>query len=156
MYQETGAAEWRHARRAMDRWARKPNKNATTTHDLGFMIFDSFGRGFLLTGDAHYRDVVMQASRSLIDALQPEGGSDQVVGHRSATRRAKGWKYPVIVDNMMNLKMLFWAGSHGGDSAWARAAERHALTSARAHVRDDGSTAHIALFDPRRARSSAR
>jgi unsaturated chondroitin disaccharide hydrolase len=48
----------------------------------------------------------------------------------------------------MNLEMLFWAGTHGGDSAWATMAERHALTSARAHVRADGSTAHVALFDP--------
>jgi hypothetical protein len=54
----------------------------------------------------------------------------------------------VIVDNLMNLDMLFWAAAHGGDSAWARIAERHALTSARAHVRADGSTAHVALFDP--------
>jgi uncharacterized protein YyaL (SSP411 family) len=60
----------------------------------------------------------------------------------------RGWKYPVIVDNLMNLDMLFWASSHGGDSAWFRIAERHALTSARAHVRADGSTAHVALFDP--------
>ena len=113
------------------------------------MIFDSFGRGFLLTGDAHYRDVVMQASRSLDHALQPARGSDQVVGHRARhTDDGRDWKYPVIVDNMMNLEMLFWAASHGGDSAWFRVAERHALTSARAHVRDDGSTAHIALFDP--------
>ena len=54
----------------------------------------------------------------------------------------------MIVDNLMNLEMLFWAGSHGGDSAWFRVAEHHALTSARSHVRNDGSTAHVALFDP--------
>jgi unsaturated chondroitin disaccharide hydrolase len=64
------------------------------------------------------------------------------------TDSRKDWKYPVIVDNLMNLELLFWTGSHGGDTSWARIAERHALTSAKAHVRDDGSTAHVALFDP--------
>ncbi|HKG91731.1 MAG TPA: hypothetical protein VKA84_07575, partial [Gemmatimonadaceae bacterium] len=58
------------------------------------------------------------------------------------------WRYPVIVDNLMNLEMLFWAAEHGGDPEWARIAERHAVTSARVHVRPDGSTAHVALFDP--------
>src|SRR4051794_37013618 len=48
----------------------------------------------------------------------------------------------------MNLEMLFWASAHGGDPAWKQIAERHAETTARAHVRADGSTAHVALFDP--------
>ena len=147
MYEETGATEWR---TRAERWTvgLESLKNVTTSHDLGFMIFDSFGRGFLRTGDAHYRDVVMQASRSLMTRFNPRVGAIKSWDTERDTTARKDWKYPVIVDNMMNLEMLFWAGSHGGDSAWVRAAERHALTSARAHVRADGSTAHIALFDP--------
>jgi hypothetical protein len=147
MYEETGDAEWR---TRAERWTvgLESLKDVTTSHDLGFMIFDSFGRAFLRTGDAHYRDVVMQASRSLMTRYNPRVGAIKSWDTERDTSARKTWKYPVIVDNLMNLEMLFWAGSHGGDSAWVRAAERHALTSARAHVRDDGSTAHIALFDP--------
>ncbi|MDB4873784.1 MAG: glycosyl hydrolase family 88 [Gemmatimonadetes bacterium] len=147
MYQNTGAPEWR---TLAERWTvgLESNKTLTTSHDLGFMIFDSFGRGFLLTGDPHYRDVVMQASRSLATRFNPRVGAIKSWDTQGATDARREWKYPVIVDNLMNLEMLFWAGSHGGDSAWIRLAERHALTSARAHVRSDGSTAHVALFDP--------
>jgi len=63
------------------------------------------------------------------------------------TKRARGNFFRPF-DNLMNLELLFWSGTHGGDTAWARMAERHALTSARVHVRADGSTAHVALFDP--------
>ncbi|HTE44258.1 MAG TPA: alginate lyase family protein, partial [Gemmatimonadaceae bacterium] len=147
MYQETGSPEWR---TLAERWTvgLESMKNVTTSHDLGFMIFDSFGRGFLLTGDPHYRDVVMQASRSLVTRYNPRVGAIKSWDTERDTTARKAWKYPVIVDNLMNLEMLFWAGSHGGDTAWSRIAERHALTSAKAHVREDGSTAHIALFDP--------
>jgi unsaturated chondroitin disaccharide hydrolase len=55
----------------------------------------------------------------------------------------------VIIDNLMNLELLFWAADQpGGDPEWAELATRHALTSMRVHLRPDGSTAHVALFDP--------
>jgi unsaturated chondroitin disaccharide hydrolase len=147
MYQNTHAPEWR---QLAERWTAglEANKRITTTHDLGFMIFNSFGHGYLLTGDPHYRDVVMEASRSLATRYSPVVGAIKSWDLENATDARHGWKYPVIIDNLMNLELLFWAGSHGGDSAWSRLAERHALTSARAHVRADGSTAHVALFDP--------
>ena len=74
MYQRDGAPEWR---TLAERWTvgLESNKNRTTTHDLGFMIFDSFGHGYLLTGDPHYRDVVMQASRSLATRYNPRVGA---------------------------------------------------------------------------------
>jgi len=147
MYQNTHAPEWR---QLAERWTigLEANKRITTTHDLGFMIFNSFGHGYLLTNDPHYRDVVMEAARSLATRYNPAVGAIKSWDLENATDARRGWKYPVIIDNLMNLELLFWAGSHGGDSAWARIAERHALTSARAHVRADGSTAHVALFDP--------
>ena len=147
MYQETHGAEWR---MLAERWTNglESNKNNTSSHDLGFMMFDSFGHGYLLTGDSHYRDVVMQSSRSLVTRYNPRVGAIKSWDTERATDARKDWKYPVIVDNLMNLELLFWSASHGGDTSWARVAERHALTSARAHVRDDGSTAHVALFDP--------
>ena len=54
----------------------------------------------------------------------------------------------MIIDNLMNLQMLYWAGSHGGDSSWIAMATSHAKVSAQSHLRPDGSAAHVALFDP--------
>jgi hypothetical protein len=147
MYQLTRDPEWRSL---AGRWTAglENNKTKTTTHDLGFMIFDSFGHGYLLTGDEQYKGVVLEASRSLATRYNPRVGLIKSWDTEGATDYRKSWKYPVIVDNLMNLEMLSWAAAHGGDSAWARIAESHALKSARAHVRSNGSTAHVALFDP--------
>ena len=147
MYQDTHVPEWR---ALAERWTSglEANKRITTTHDLGFMIFNSFGHGYLLTKDPHYHDVVTEAGRSLATRYNPVVGAIKSWDLENVTDGRRGWTYPVIIDNLMNLELLFWAGSHGGDTAWSRIAERHALTSAKAHVRPDGSTAHIALFNP--------
>jgi hypothetical protein len=133
-----------------ERWMAglEPNKTRTTTHDLGFMVFNPFGHAFMLTGDAHDKDVVLEASRTLVRRFDPKVGAIKSWDTQGGADARRDWAYPVIIDNLMNLEMLFWASAHGGDPAWAKLAEQHALTSAKAHVRADGSTAHVALFDP--------
>lgn len=146
LFQLTRDPEWR---RLAERWTTglEPAAAITTTHDLGFIIFDSFGHGFALTGDPHYKEVVIEASRSLSTRFDPGVGAIKSWDTERLTDARRTWKYPVIVDNLMNLAMLFHAGKWS-DPRWSEMAERHALTSARAHVRADGSTAHVALFDP--------
>lgn len=146
MYQDTHAPEWR---TLAERWMAglEVNKNKSNTHDLGFMVFDSFGHAYLLTGDERHRDIVMQASRTLVTRYNTRIGLIKSWDTHNDTTVRKTWKHNTIVDNLMNLEMLFWAANHGGDSAWRRIAETHALTSAKAHVRPDGSTGHVALFD---------
>ena len=148
MYQLTGDAEWR---TLGERWTAglEQVKTVTTTHDLGFLLFDSFGHGYLLTKNPHYRDVVLEGSRSLVTRYNANVGAIKSWDTERQHDHRRDWKYAVIVDNLMNLEMLFWAARQpGGDPEWARLAERHALTSAKAHLRPDGSTAHVALFDP--------
>lgn len=147
MYQHTRQPEWKDL---AERWTAglESNKSSTGTHDLGFMIFTSFGRGYLLTGNPHYKDVVLEASKSLVTRYNPRVGTIKSWDTEKAKDRRASWKYPVIIDNLMNLELLFWSAANGGDPAWKNMAEQHALTSARAHVRADGSTAHVALFDP--------
>jgi unsaturated chondroitin disaccharide hydrolase len=147
MYQLTRQPEWRDL---AEKWTTglESNKSITSTHDLGFMIFNSFGHGYLLTGNPHYKEVVLEASRSLVTRYNPRVGAIKSWNtERSADRRAN-WKYPVIIDNLMNLELLFWSAANGGDPEWKNIAEQHALTAARTQVRADGSTAHVALFDP--------
>lgn len=147
-YQLTGDPYWRAKAEA---WTSgiEPAKTMTTTHDLGFMIFDSFGAEYRLTRNEHARQVVLDASRSLATRFNPRVGAIKSWDVERARDRRATWRYPVIVDNLMNLEMLFWAGAHGGDTAWRGMAERHAVKSLHAHLRVDGSTAHVALFDPR-------
>lgn len=147
LFQATRDPIWREL---AERWTAglEGVKTMTTTHDLGFMLFNSFGHGHLLTGNPRFRDVVLQGSRSLVTRYNANVGAIRSWDTQHQTDRRGSWRFPVIVDNLMNLEMLFWAARHGGDSTWSALAAAHAGTSARAHVRPDGSTAHVALFDP--------
>jgi hypothetical protein len=111
------------------------------------MVFSSFGHGYLLTGDTAYRRVTVDAARSLASRYNPKIGAIQSWNTYGGPDARKDWRFPVIVDNLMNLELLFRA-SEWGDKHWREIAESHAVTSARVHVRPDGSTAHVALFDP--------
>lgn len=147
MYQLTHEPYWR---TQAERWTAgiEVADTMTTTHDLGFMIFDSFGHEYALTRDPHAKQVIMTAAAHLAGRFNPKVGATQSWDVHATRGPRASWKFPVIVDNLMNLPLLFWASSHGGDPAWRRMAERHALTSLHAHLRPDGSTAHVALFDP--------
>ena len=114
-------------------------KNDTSSHDVGFKIFCSFGNGYRLTFDPAYRDVVIAGARSLATRYSP------IVG---CTRSWNNRHFPVIIDNMMNLEILFWAARHGGDPAWYDMAVSHALKTRQNHVRADGSTYQLVDYDP--------
>ena len=107
MYERTGDSLWRTRAEAWQAGIESQKTN-TSTHDLGFMIFDSFGNGYRLTGNDGFRQVVLIAASSLATRYNALVGS------------VKSWNGPtdqdfrVIVDGMMNLELLFWASKHGG------------------------------------------
>ena len=113
------------------------------THDLGFMMYDSFGKAYELTGERSYRDVVVQSARTLITRY-----SDKVKSIRSWDHNADRWKFPVIIDNMMNLEMLFRATQLTGDSVFWKVAVNHANTTLKNHFRLDYSSYHVVDYDP--------
>ena len=119
-----------------------PAKDLTSTHDLGFMIFCSSGNAWRLTGDTKYRDVVLTAARSLASRFNDKTGTIMSWNPRGE------WKYPVIIDNMMNLEMLMWAGKEAGDSSLVNIALSHAETTLHNHFRDDFSSWHVVSYDP--------
>ncbi len=119
-------------------------KYTTGNHDVGFMIFCSFGNAYRLTGDSVYREVIHTASNSLITRFNPAIGCIRSWDY--APWSAK-WQYPVIIDNMMNLEMLMWAGKAFGDSTYTHVAETHANTTLKNHFRDDYSSFHVVSYD---------
>lgn len=112
------------------------------THDLGFKLNSSFGKAYAITGKTEYKDVVVTASKTLIDRYNPEIGSI-----RSWDWNADIWQFPVIIDNMMNLEMLFDATTFTGDSTYYKIAEQHALTTNKNHYRPDNSCFHVVDYD---------
>lgn len=129
-------------------WARmmtsraEPVKWMTDTHDLGFMLHCSFGQGYKLTGDAHYLDVLETGVKSLLTRWSPELG---VIKSWESSPR---WKYPVIIDNMMNLEYLCFMARETGDKQLTDIARRHADTTLKNHFREDYSSFHVVSYDP--------
>ena len=120
----------------------EPAKNVRSHHDVGFMIYCSVGHAYRLTGKSHYLDIIMTASESLISRYNP------VIGAIRSWDWNKEWKYPVIIDNMMNLEMLCFASQQSGDSKYCDIAVRHADTTIKNHFREDNSSWHVVSYDP--------
>ncbi len=110
------------------------------THDLGFMVFCSFGHQQLNLKDEHSAEVIVEASKSLISRCDPK------VGLIRSWDFGK-WNYPVIIDNMMNLEMLFWASKHTGDPVYRDVAVRHADITMVNHFREDASSYHVVSYN---------
>jgi rhamnogalacturonyl hydrolase YesR len=110
----------------------------TAHHDVGFMIFNSYGLGYKITGNNIYKNVILQAAKSLSTRFNENVGCIQ------------SWngEFQVIIDNMMNLELLFWASKNGGDPTYYNMAVSHANKTIQNHVRDDGSSFHVVHYDP--------
>jgi hypothetical protein len=116
-------------------------KNNTGTHDLGFMLYCSFGNGLRLTREESYNEVLMTGAKSLSTRFRPEIGCIQSWGSNSK------WQYPVIIDNMMNLELLMWAFKNSNDSSFYKIAVTHADTTMKNHFRQDYSSYHVVSYD---------
>jgi unsaturated chondroitin disaccharide hydrolase len=112
------------------------------THDVGFIIHTSFGQGFEITGLEEYREVTLEAADHLAGRFNENVGAIQ---SWSASQR---FRYPVVIDGLMNLELLSWAARNGGDPALVDIAKAHASTTRRDHVRDDGSSYHLIDYEP--------
>jgi rhamnogalacturonyl hydrolase YesR len=119
----------------------EPAKKMTNTHDLGFMLYCSFGQGYRLTGNKHYLDVIDEGTQSLLTRWNDK------LGVIKSWDGNKQWQYPVIIDNMMSLEMLCFMTRETGDMRYERIAERHANTTMKNHFRDDFSTFHVVSYD---------
>lgn len=142
MYQYSHMQFWRE-NAVSNTWLIESAKWHKGTHDLGFMIGDSFGKAYQLTGEQSYRDVMLQAARTLCTRYSPKVGCI-----RSWDHNADRWTFPVIIDNMMNLEILFEAYKLTGDKSFYDIAVSHANVTMKNHFRDDYSSYHVVDYDP--------
>ncbi|NYD38006.1 glycoside hydrolase family 88 protein [Actinomycetospora corticicola] len=119
----------------------------TDTHDLGFVVDDSFGAELDATGQG--AEQVVTAARSLATRYSPTVGAIKSWDTEGDDDKRGSWRFPVIIDTVMNLPLLDRAAAlPGGDPRWKDLATRHALTASTTNMRPDGSIAHVAVFDP--------
>ena len=141
LYAYTGKPEWRREAEAFTAPEERESVNGTT-HDVGVKVFNSFGAGYRITRDTAYRRVIITAARTLGTRFNPKIGAI-----RSWDHHRELWQFPVIIDNMMNLELLFEATRLTGDSSFYRIAVSHANTTMKNHFRPDYSSYHVVEYD---------
>ena len=122
----------------------------TDNHDVGFMIYCSFGNGLRISNKENYIDVIMNGAKSLSTRFDDHIGLIQSWGANEK------WQYPVIIDNMMNLELLNWASRNSGDSSFVQISITHADNTIKNHYREDNSCFHVISYDTVTAEIEAR
>ena len=141
MFEMTGQPEWKE--KAIKYTATLEDEQFNgSDHDVGFRMFCSFGNALRLTSDPDYIPVLVQSAKTLIARYYENVGCI-----RSWNFNQENWQCPVIIDNMMNLELLFWATQKTGDSVYYDIAVNHALTTMKNHFRPDNSSVHVVDYD---------
>lgn len=112
----------------------------TNTHDLGFMLYCSYGNAYRITKDKSYLPVLEDGAKNLAARFNPKVGA------------IRSWDfawlhYPVIIDNMMNLEYLYWASAQFLKPTYGSIADTHALTTLKNHYRSNHSSYHVVDYD---------
>ena len=115
------------------------------SHDIGFMVNCSYGNAYRITGDEKYREPFINAAHLLATRFNPTVG---LTLSWNVTAKRKHWRYPVIIDNMMNLELLTKAHALCGVDSLLNVALTHANTTMKNHFRPDYTTWHVVDYEP--------
>lgn len=115
----------------------------TDNHDVGFIINCSYGNAYRLTGDKSYKNVIINAAKSLSTRFVMSTGC---IRSRDSSPNSD-WQQAVIIDNMMNLELLLNATKLSNDSSYYKIAISHADTTMKYHFRANGSSYHVLYYD---------
>ncbi|MGV3547309.1 MAG: glycoside hydrolase family 88 protein [Pedobacter sp.] len=148
MYEYTKDTKWKDAALA---WTHSLESNQfnTSHHDIGFMMYCSYGNALRFVKDEKYPQILLQSAKSLAKRYSPVVGSIQSWNERKSKGDINTWEYPVIMDNMMNLELLFYASKISGDTSYRNIAIKHAEQTMKNHLRTDHSSYHVVNYDPK-------
>lgn len=146
LYELTQNEDWK---TQAEKWTEslEPLKTFTGHHDLGFMMYCSYGNAERLAPKPEYKDILIESAKSLSSRFSENTQTIKSWNYRKAWNDTVEWFYPVIIDNMMNLEMLFYATKISGDSTFYNIAVKHADTTLKNHFREDFSSYHVVDYD---------
>ncbi|MBC8054583.1 MAG: glycoside hydrolase family 88 protein [Sphingobacteriaceae bacterium] len=116
-------------------------KNNKSTHDLGFMMYCSFGNANRIAPKPEYKDILITSAKSLATRFNPKTGVIRSWDSKDPSQ------FLVIIDNMMNLELLFWASKATGDLTYRNIAITHANNTLKNHFRPDYSSYHVLEYE---------
>lgn len=141
LYRLTGNTQFKDKAEQWTAYIAKERLNSTT-HDMGFKVFNSFGNGLKAGKNNEYDSIIVESASTLSTRFNKNIGSI-----RSWDFNRDIWQFPVIIDNMMNLELLFEATKITGDSSYYELANIHAKTTLKNHFRTDNSCYHVVDYD---------
>lgn len=145
LYNLTGDEKWKTLAKKYTE-ALKSQQYITSHHDIGFIIGCSYLNGMRMGHEA-YDSIIIQAAKSLSTRFRPKAGVIQSWSAHTGWQAKRGWKCPVIIDNMVILEILFEATSLSSDSTFYNIAVSHADMTLKNHFREDGSSYHVVDYD---------
>ncbi|WP_282080410.1 glycoside hydrolase family 88 protein [Aquimarina algiphila] len=146
LYQFTKDEKWKNAAEKLQAQF-EHHKNITTNHDLGFIFNSSFGNGYKLTKNEAFKNVMITAADSLLTRFNSNVGCIQSWNVDKGWQSKRNWRFPVIIDNMMNLELLFEVSKITGDKKYSKVAIAHANKTLKNHFREDNSSYHVIDYD---------
>lgn len=135
-------------KKAADSYSRKLvplSKESAFDHDLGFQIFNSFGNGYRLTKNPAYKKIILATADTLATLFNPRVGT--ILSWPRSVPNMEWPQHNTIIDNMINLELLFWASKNGGKKSLYDIAVAHATTTMKNHFRPDYSAYHAVVYD---------
>lgn len=121
----------------------EPEKLNGNHHDIGFKIYNSFGHAYKQSNNLDYKDIILTSAKTLTSRY-----NDTIKAIQSWDAKKGQWDYPVIIDNMMNIELLFEATILSKDSLYHNIAVKHTNTTLKNHFRPDHSTYHVVDYNP--------
>jgi unsaturated chondroitin disaccharide hydrolase len=144
LYESTKDEYWKKQAEKATESLRGILERPVANHDLGFQLYCSYGNGYRLTGNPAYKQILLRAADSLARLFNPVVGTILSWPYRV---KENNWPHNTIIDNMMNLELLFWAAKNGGDKKLYDLAVRHATVTQQNHFRPDFSAYHVLVYD---------
>ena len=141
LYTLTGDKRYKERAALWNKYIEKEKFN-NKTHDMGFKVFCSFGKGLEVEENKKYKEIIVKSAQTLSTRFNKTVGSI-----RSWDFNKDIWEFPVIMDNMMNLELLFEASKISGDNKYKNIAIQHANTTLKNHFRKDDSCYHVLVYD---------
>lgn len=145
-YEVSNKEDWKAAAEKSSRSLFPLVDSSAIDHDIGFQLFCSVGNGYRLTRDSTYRQILLRAADSLATLFNPKVGTIL-----SWPRKVPGVDWPLrhntIMDNMINLDLLFWAAKNGGGKRLYDIAVDHAVTTMKNQFRPDYTSYHVVIYD---------
>ena len=117
-----------------------PLREYKGTHDLGFMVNCSYGNALRLSPNDTIPAVLIETADNLCGRFNEEIGCIRSWDFGT-------WNYPVIIDNMMNLDLLFSASKLTGNPYYMEVAIKHANTTMPNHFRDNYTCWHVVSYN---------